>query len=96
MLNSRFNILDLIATPAYAQNYQAEATKRIFRDVKDCVLEALGADFAGFGFCSTAAQWTKATIKRVFKNIAKKALGPVGAAIAVGEFIFCLARKGYI
>ena len=36
-----FNILDLLATPAYAQNYQAEATKSIFRDVKECAIEHL-------------------------------------------------------
>ena len=91
-----FNILDLLATPAYAENYQAEATKSIFRDVTECAIVALGADFTGFGFCSTATQWTKATIKRVFINIAKKALGPVGAAISIGTFLWCMYKKGYI
>ena len=45
-----FNILDLLATPAYAQNYQAEATKSIFRDVTECAIVALGADFYWFWF----------------------------------------------
>jgi len=34
--------------------------------------------------------WGKAAIKKAFKSVAKKMLGPIGALIAVSEFSYCM------
>lgn len=77
-------IPSIFATPCYAgwsPNYDK---------ILDCALSAIGLDFIGFGFASTARSWGKAAIKKAFTTVAKRALGPVGAAIAVVEFGLCM------
>ena len=58
-----------------------------------CAISALVFDFAGFGFASSATTWSMVAMKRAFKAVTKKALGPVGVMIAVAEFGFCLANN---
>ena len=88
-----FNFMDLFVTPAYAQDVKCTT---ILKDVFDCAIEALGFDIGWATATSTAKTWTKAAIKKAFKSMAQKALGPVGAAIAVGTFLWCLHKKGLL
>lgn len=88
-----FDFMDLFVTPAYAQDVKCTT---ILKDVFDCAIEALGFDIGWATATSIAKTWTKAAIKKAFKSIAQKALGPVGAAIAAGKFIWCLHEKGLL
>lgn len=81
------NSFSLFATPSYA------ISRAYLSHAMDCGMQALGADiFAGLAQ-STAKRWTKKIILKVFKTVAKKAIGPVGVAIAVGEFTWCMYNK---
>lgn len=81
------SILDIFATKAYADN------SINWNVVESCAIEAIGADVFMCAGQSTAKYWTKAVIKKTFKTIAKKALGPVGVCIAVAEFSYCLHKS---
>lgn len=73
----KLGVFSLLATPAYAQ-------------AGDCAMKALGADFL-FGVSGSSLKtWGKAAIKKAFKSVAKKMLGPIGALIAVVEFSYCM------
>lgn len=76
-----FGSFGLFATPAYAQSIE---------QVGDCALKALGADFLFGAGGSTIKTWGKAALKKAFKSVAQKMLGPVGVAIAVGTFVYCM------
>lgn len=58
--------------------------------VFNCAMNALGADILLSLGQSSAKKWSKAVIKRVFKSVAYKAIGPVGATIAIIEFGLCI------
>lgn len=79
-----------------ARNYlnffvnSANARAITWSDAGACAVAALLGDFAGFAYGSTASVWSISAMKTAFKSIAKKALGPVGVAIAVAEFGICL------
>lgn len=60
------------------------------KQVGDCVLKALGADLVHLIFTSGVNSWTRALIMKLFKEVAKKAIGPVGVAIAVTVFANCM------
>ena len=79
-----FSIFNLLSTPAYA------AWQDTAMEVGGCAVKALGFDFSGFAFGSACTVWSKAAMRVAFKSIAKKVLGPVGVAIAVGEFAYCM------
>lgn len=81
-----FNFLQLFVTPCKAADLSA---------VFDCGMEALGVDFLFAAGTSVAKTWSTAVIKKVFKSVAQKALGPVGAVIAIGSFGWCLHNRGY-
>jgi hypothetical protein len=73
----KLGVFSLVATPAYAQP-------------GDCAMKSLGADFL-FGVSGSSLKtWGKAAIKKAFKSVAKKMLGPIGALIAVVEFSYCM------
>lgn len=59
-------------------------------DVGHCAAHAIGVDILFSLGTSAAVTWSKAAIKKAFKTVAKRALGPIGAAIAVADFGFCL------
>ena len=80
------SLLDIFVTPCYATDLSVPI---------DCGVEAIGLDvFTGLTQ-STAKTWSVKVIKQIFKTVAKKALGPVGALIAVGDFAWCLHRRGF-
>ncbi len=54
-----------------------------------CALYAIGADVLSAYKHSGAKTWSKVILKRVFKTVASRLLGPVGAVIAVIEFSYC-------
>lgn len=58
--------------------------------VGKCALAAIGLDFTAYLSASSATKWEKAILKRTFKSVAKKALGPAGVALAVIDFGLCL------
>ena len=68
------------------QNYQLLTNNEVF----DCALEALGLDALFAVGTSVTSSWTIAAITRSFSAAAGKFLGPVGVAIAVGSFGYCL------
>lgn len=80
--NKDLGMMSIFATPAYAEVP--------WQKVGKCALTAIGIDITGFAFTSRAVKWTKAIILRVFKSIALKAIGPVGAAVAFVSFALCM------
>ncbi len=86
-------------TQTVARNYlellpiNSAYAKLSWSDVGSCAMEAVGADALYALSQSTASVWSVAVIKSVFKKTVSKMLGPVGTAIAVGEFGWCLWRK---
>lgn len=56
----------------------------------NCALVAIGLDFTTFLGTSGIKTWGKAALKKAFKSVAQKALGPAGVAIAVIEFGVCM------
>lgn len=61
-----------------------------WKKVGNCALIALGMDFTAFLSTSRSKTWGKAALKKVFKSVAQKALGPAGVAIAVIELGLCM------
>lgn len=82
-----------------ARNYlnlfpiNSASAKVTWAEVGACAIEAVGADILFSFEQSTATVWTKAVIKKAFKTVAKRMLGPIGVGIAVVEFGWCLMRK---
>lgn len=60
------------------------------RSVGTCAMVALGVDAIWALSGSNASQWSKKAIKQAFGAVAKRALGPIGVAIAVATFGLCL------
>ena len=56
----------------------------------NCALGAIGFDFTAFLATSGIKTWGKTALKRAFKTVAQKALGPAGVAIAVIDFGLCM------
>lgn len=56
----------------------------------ECGITAIGGDAAYALAHSGASSWTWSTMKSVFKNFAKRFLGPIGVAIAVVTFTTCM------
>lgn len=54
-----------------------------------CLGDALGVDAIYALSQSTAKNWSKAVLKRVFKTVAKKIYGPIGVLIFTIEFARC-------
>ena len=85
---------NFLATPCYAKdNFAKQSNLKI---VFDCALEAIGADIFTNAVAFAKAKWSKVIIKKNFKTVAKRALGPVGVGIAVAEFGWCLYRHSNI
>lgn len=64
-----------------------------FQTALDCSIQTLVGEFGGYALVSNAKVWSLAAIKTAFKSIASKMLGPVGAAIAVVGFSYCMYDK---
>lgn len=80
-----------------ARNYMnylpvSSANALTWSEVGSCAMEALGADILFSLGQSTATVWSMAAIKTAFKTVAKRMLGPIGVAIAVVDFSWCLMR----
>lgn len=59
-------------------------------DVLTCVGVALGVNHLWALGGSNAKSWTKQAMKKAFGAVAKRALGPIGVAIAVVSFGLCM------
>ena len=81
-----FNIVPFFFT------HSAMAKDITWQDVGQCAMEAIGVDafyslmFSGAG----TGSWTVPLLKKVFTNVAKRFLGPIGVAIVVVQFTWCL------
>lgn len=80
------NYSDMLFNSAYAKAVD-------YKDYIDCALVAIGADVLISLGNSAGTAWTKAAMKKAFGAVAKRALGPVGAAIAAVSFGLCLYDK---
>lgn len=88
---------DLLFTPLYANQSRTSThgdlvsymTNQEFKVVVGCAVKALVMDIAFKAL-------SKALLKKAFVAIAKKVLGPVGVAIAVADFGWCLHVNGVI
>ncbi|PTX58237.1 hypothetical protein C8N46_11713 [Kordia periserrulae] len=75
------NYLSLFAPSVNAQSWQ---------EVGRCAAYAIGADVLYSLGGGDSSKWTKKSIKKAFKAVAKRLLGPIGVAIAVVSFGLCL------
>lgn len=72
------------ATSAYASNIDTEK-------VLSCAIATIGWDFRQAAKGLKPTPWTKALIKKAFRKIAVRLLGPIGVMVAVAEFSTCVA-----
>lgn len=78
--------LGAFSTPLYAKEL-------VVSDYVDCALDAIGINvLAGLSW-SGAKTWSKVAAKKAFAAVAKRALGPIGAAITAISFGICLYNK---
>ncbi len=68
-------------------------SKELFEVAFDCGLEAIGFDIFWSVGSSASQKWTLSAIKKVFKSVVGKALGPVGTSIMVASFGYCLYKN---
>lgn len=61
-----------------------------WQQVGHCAMHALGVDILFSLGASSATVWSAFAIKSAFKTVAKRMLGPIGVAIAVVDFGFCM------
>ena len=73
-----------------AENRVVSAVNVDWDKAEHCALAALGLDFTTFLGTSGIKTWGKVALKKAFKCVAQKALGPAGAAIAAIEFGVCM------
>lgn len=84
MENQNFNelgSLNLLVQSTYAADMD---------DIIKCGMVAVGADLIYALQGSNLKTWSKPLVKKAFKTVALRALGPIGAAIAVVSFAVCL------
>jgi hypothetical protein len=82
--NQNFNelgSLNLLVQSTYAADMD---------DIINCGIIAVGADLIYALQGSNLKTWSKPLVKKAFKTVAQRALGPIGAAIAVVSFAVCL------
>jgi hypothetical protein len=61
-----------------------------WEDYVNCAIIAIGADVLFSLGSSSAASWSVSAMKKAFGAVAKRALGPIGAAIAAVSFGLCI------
>lgn len=69
-------------------------TNQEFQIIVGCAVKALLDDITYMSAASGLKTYSKALIKKAFKVIAKKVLGPVGVVIAAADFGWCLYENG--
>lgn len=87
-------VLSLAEEEEQQQNSLVENVESLTRGVDwklagKCAVHALGFDALAGLAQSSAKTWSKAALKRVFKTVASKMLGPIGAAVALIDFSLC-------
>lgn len=76
----------------FSSPYEEYAAAIDWGQVGRCGLRAIGFDIR-YALAGAAVEaWTKATLMYAFKTVVKRALGPVGVAIAVVEFALCMSE----
>ncbi len=77
------NFASILGTSVYAQSWG---------DIGRCAAAALGVDLIyGLTDAGASAAWKRKALKKLFKKVATRILGPVGVAIAIAEFGICVA-----
>lgn len=87
-----FNSMNLFVSSAYAQSGLSNLE---WEDFLECAAIAIGANLI-WSIGSESPNWKKKSIKKAFGKIASRFLGPLGVAIAVGTFSYCVVRKAYL
>lgn len=77
--------INVVSQSAYAQ---------FWRHFGHCAASAIGVDLA-YSFISSeeSSAWKRKKLKKLFKKVASRALGPVGVAITLIDFSICLSRS---
>ncbi len=75
------NFSDVFFSSAYAQSW---------REIGKCAMIAVGADILYSLGTQDVTKWSAKTLKKAFGKVAKRLLGPIGAAIAVVSFGICI------
>lgn len=83
-----------LAAPSTGKQQPTQTTKINWEKVGNCAMEAIGMDILTALGNTAASSWTYALILKAFKVVAKKVIGPIGAAVAVVDFALCMGRKG--
>lgn len=96
------DLIPLVMAITQAENGQLVANNNIYfpvntayakinwNQVGHCAMHALGVDILFSLGASSATVWSAVAIKSAFKTVAKRMLGPIGVAIAVVDFGFCM------
>ncbi|WP_124559640.1 hypothetical protein [Pedobacter sp. KBW01] len=66
------------------------------QDYINCAVAALGVDILYALSQSTLSTWSIPLMKKAFGTVAKKVLGPIGVAITIASFGFCLYATDHI
>ena len=82
---SSANFSSIFVNSAYAQDWDK---------IGNCAAKAIGID-AAYAITSgtSGGKWKKKAIAKLFKKVASRFLGPVGVALAVMEFAFCVGTE---
>lgn len=70
----------------------AFAGELTWEDYVRCAIVGIGADVLYALGGSNGKTWAKAAMKKAFKSVAKRLLGPIGVAISVASFGVCIAQ----
>lgn len=73
------------ATNVYAHRFN-------WKKASNCALEALGVNALAAFSQSNLKTWGVVAMKKAFKTIATKVVGPIGALITVGYFSYCYIK----
>lgn len=83
---------NMFASRNYLDMFMINSAQALdWAQVGHCALHALGMDVIFSIGSSGLNTWSVWRIKAAFKKVAQRFLGPVGVAIAVADFGFCLA-----
>lgn len=87
--STNLNLSSFFGYSAFAQS----APELTSGEIGWCALAAIGADILIQLGNSSASSWSKSAIKKAFGAVAKRALGPIGVAIAVVSFGICIGQQ---
>lgn len=79
--------------PISGGDYQNTTNSLTWAEVGNCAIAAIGVNVFYSLMYSGASTWSIASITTAFTNVAKRFIGPIGVALTVAAFGFCLADQ---